>query len=236
MCGRYRLGRGREAFVKYFGTDADDLEWSPRFNIAPMQNVPTVRQHGTEPKRSLSSMRWGLIPRWAADASIGAKLINARSETVAEKPSFRACLRERRCLIPADGFYEWKREPKSKQPYCFTLTDDSPFAFAGIWDRWRGGDGKTLETCSILTTGPNSLVSDIHDRMPVILSPDEYDLWLDPGFKNVEGIVEMMRPFSASAMKKYPVNARVNDAANDDAECGEAVESTETAGQTSLFS
>ncbi len=235
MCGRYRLGRGREAFVKYFGTDADDLDWSPRFNIAPTQDVPVVRQDRSEPKRSLSLLRWGLIPRWAADASLGAKLINARSETVADKPSFRACLRERRCLVPADGFYEWKRESKSKQPYCFALSDDSPFAFAGIWDRWRAPDGSALETCSILTTGPNSLMADVHDRMPVILARDAYDLWLDPAFKNVEDLTALFRPYHPDGMKKYPVSTRVNDAANDDPQCAEPITIAATVEQSTLF-
>jgi putative SOS response-associated peptidase YedK len=233
MCGRYRLGRGREAFVKYFGTDADDLDWSPRYNIAPTQNVPTIRQDAKEPKRTASLLRWGLFPRWAADASLGAKLINARSETVAAKPSFRACLRERRCLIPADGFYEWKRTGKARQPYCFALLDDSPFAFAGIWDRWRAPNGNMVESCSILTTAPNAIASDVHDRMPVILSSDDYDVWLDPGLTKVEALIALLRPYGGE-MTKYPVSTRVNDADNDDPQCAERVEIAQAA-QRSMF-
>ena len=236
MCGRYRLGRGREAFKKYFGTaEREDFEWEPRFNIAPTQNVPVIRQDAKEPKRILSTMRWGLIPRWAADMSLGSKLINARSETVREKPSFVACLRERRCLVPADGFYEWKRGGRSKQPYAFAMSDDSVFGFAGIWDRWRSASGEIVESYSILTTTPNAVTADVHDRMPVILPREHYDLWLDPGFKDVASLGELLRPYNASAMKKFPVSARVNDVANDDAQCGEAIELNEVSVQGGLF-
>lgn len=236
MCGRYRLGRGREAFKKYFGTaEREDIDWSPRFNIAPTQYVPVIRQHASEPIRVLSSMRWGLVPRWSADTSIGAKLINARSETVAEKPSFLACLRERRCLLPADGFYEWKRTGRSKQPYAFALADRSVFGFAGIWDCWRSAGGEIIESCSILTTTPNLITADVHDRMPVILAPEHYGLWLDPGFKDVTSLGNLLRPYDAAAMKKFPVSARVNDVANDDAQCAEPIQLTEAPSQGGLF-
>jgi putative SOS response-associated peptidase YedK len=236
MCGRYRLGRGREAFKKYFGTaEREDFEWSPRFNIAPTQSVPVIRQDASEPKRLLSTMRWGLIPRWSADTSLGAKLINARSETVAEKPSFLACLRERRCLVPADGFYEWKRNARDRQPYAFTLADESVFAFAGIWDRWRSANGETIESYSILTTTPNAVTSDVHDRMPVMLPREHYDLWLDPGFKDVASLTDLLRPYNADEMKKYPVSTRVNDVNNDDAQCSEAIELKAVEVQGGLF-
>ena len=218
MCGRFRLGKGREALKKHFGAGTD-LDWDPRYNVAPGQSVVTVRQDPTEPKRYLSLMRWGLIPVWAKDAKIGYKMINARSETAADKPAFRDALKSRRCLIAADGFYEWKKLGKEKQPYCFTLLDDGIFAFAGIWDRWKSPEGKLVETCSILTTSPNELVRDVHDRMPVVLPPDAYELWLDPGFTKREGIVELLQPLPANAMKKYPVSTRVNTVKNDDPEC-----------------
>ena len=177
-----------------------------------------------EPIRKLSTMRWGLVPSWAKDPSIGYKTINARSETVATTASFREPFRSQRCLIPADGFYEWKREGKTKQPYCFEVNGGELFAFAGLWDRWRNPQGETIESCTILTTTPNSLLADIHDRMPVILSPDNYDLWLDPAFRNTSSVSEMLRPFDPSLMRRYPVSTRVNQAQNDDADCAQPVE------------
>ena len=226
MCGRYRLGAGRKAFLKYFGTNRDDYEWNPRFNIAPTQDVPTIRQHASEPIRILSAMRWGLIPYWAKDSSIGPKMINARAETIASKPAFQESVKKRRCLIPADGFYEWKKlDSKTRQPYCFMLSDESVFAFAGIWASWtEPATRKLIETCSILTTSPNALTSDVHDRMPVILRADDYDLWLDPGFTDDAGITELLRPFDANLMKRFPVSSRVSSAQNDDPQCAVPVE------------
>lgn len=221
MCGRFRLGKGREAIKKYFGAETD-VEWEPRYNVAPGQNVATVRQDASTPVRHLSLMRWGLIPFWAKEAAIGYKMINARSETIAEKPAFREALKSRRCLIPADGFYEWKKLEKTKQPYCFSVGDEGIFAFAGIWDRWKSPEGQIIETCSILTTSANELVRDVHDRMPVILPPEAFDLWLDPGFTNRDGVLELLKPIAASAMKKHPVSTRVNSVKNDDPECGAA--------------
>jgi putative SOS response-associated peptidase YedK len=146
-------------------------------------------------------------------------MINARAETAAEKPAFREPLERRRCLIPADGFYEWKWTGKSEQPYCFELLDREPFAFAGLWDRWRAPDGILLETCTIITTTANQLLADVHDRMPVLLSLENYDLWLDPGFRGVSAAAEILRPFDAKLMRRYPISERVNNVANDDLEC-----------------
>ncbi len=227
------MGRGKQAFVKVFGVSRDDFEWEPRFNIAPTQLVPTVRQDVREPTRHLSTMRWGLIPSWAKDPSVGSKMINAKSETAASKPAFSDALKKRRCLIPADGFYEWQKTAKTKQPFCFTLSDDSVFAFAGIWDRWRDAEGRVLETCSILTTTPNAVTAGVHDRMPVILRSDDYDLWLDPGFQKVDEILPLLRPFDAAMMKKYPVSTRVNSVINDDSQCADPV-SLAAAAQTSM--
>ncbi len=232
MCGRFRLGKGREALKKFFGT-YNDIEWEPRYNIAPTQDVVAVRQDPREPRRALSLMRWGLVPSWSKDSSTAAKMINARCETAAELPAFRDALRSRRCIIPADGFYEWQKLGKGKQPYCIALAGDSIFAFAGLWDRWKSPEGSTVETCSILTTQANDLVRDVHDRMPVILPVDAYDLWLDPGFTKREGILELLKPLPAGAMKKYPVGARVNDVNNDDPECSLPVEAA--AAQSTLF-
>lgn len=235
MCGRYKLGRGREAFLKYFGADRDTYDWSPRFNIAPTQQVPVIRQDPKEPNRRLSDMRWGLVPNWAKDLSVGAQMINARAETAAEKPAFRDALKLRRCLIPADGFYEWQRSKSTKQAYCFTLQDDSVFAFAGLWDRWKSPAGEVIETCSILTTTPNALTRDVHDRMPVMLLSGDYDLWLDPGFRDTTAVRDLLRPYDANLMKKFPVSARVNNAQNDDRECAEAVQIEDVQKQASLF-
>src|SRR5215470_3353607 len=223
MCGRYRLTAKERYLRDHFGLD-EDPSWTPRWNIAPTQQIATIRQHRSEPKRCFGLMRWGLIPYWAKEPSIGQKTINAMSESAAEKPAFRDAMKWRRCLVPADGFYEWKRlSSKEKQPYNIGLTDDSPFAFAGLWERWRDQDNKTIETCTILTTKPNSLVADVHDRMPVILRPEEYDLWLDPGVTVPSRVTGCLQPFDARLMKKYPVSTRVNSPDNDDAACAQEI-------------
>jgi putative SOS response-associated peptidase YedK len=163
--------------MEHFDTSSDEPEWEPRYNIAPTQTAAVIRQHPTDPIRKLSMLRWGLIPSWAKDSSTVASMINARSETASTKPAFSDALKHRRCLIPADGFYEWKRSGASKQPICFEVNDGALFAFAGLWERWRDTTRTWLKTFSILTTTPNALTSTVHDRMPVILSPDAYDLW-----------------------------------------------------------
>ena len=180
-------------------------------------------------------MRWGLVPSWAKDMSIGYKTINARAETVATTPSFREPFRSQRCLIPADGFYEWQRNGKAKQPYCFEVNDGKVFAFAGLWDKWRNPEGVMIESCTILTTTPNALLSDIHDRMPVILSPDAYDLWLDPGFRSTAAISEMLRPLSPTLMRRYPVSTRINSVQNDDADCAAPIDVDVSPTQARLF-
>jgi putative SOS response-associated peptidase YedK len=223
MCGRYRLSRRKQLIQEYFDT-TDEVDWEPRYNIAPSQSVGIIRQDRAKPERRFSLARWGLIPYWAKDSSIGNKLINARSETVGSKPAFREAFENRRCLIPADGFYEWKRVGTAKQPFHFGLQDDSLFAFAGLWDRWKDASGQAVESCSILTTTPNALLADVHDRMPVILSPEHYDLWLDPGFGRIDALKEMLNPFDATLMRRYPVSTRVNFVKNDDPECAAALE------------
>jgi putative SOS response-associated peptidase YedK len=220
MCGRYRLSRHKEMLAERFDVDWDN-DWTPRYNIAPGQNVPVIRQDPDQPKRLGSRMRWGLIPSWAKDASIGYKMINARAETVATKPAFREAVKKRRCLIPADGFYEWKKHGKTKTPFCFTMADEAIFAFAGIWEFWRNPEGQTIESCSILTTTPNALLAGVHDRMPVILPDDAYDLWLDPGFQKPGAICDLLQPFDAELMRKYEVSSRVNVVKNDDPACAE---------------
>ena len=223
MCGRYRLTRHREIVEEHFGVEIEG-DMAPRFNIAPTQEVATVRQNRDTPERRFRGMRWGLIPYWAKDASLGFKMINARAETAAQRPAFSEALKKRRCLIPADGFYEWQKTGKAKQPFCFTLEDEGVFAFAGLWDRWKNAEGQAIETCSILTTTPNRLLQDVHDRMPVILRPEDYELWLDPGEQRVEAVAELLKPFDSARMKRYAVSTRVNNVINDDAECAAPVQ------------
>jgi putative SOS response-associated peptidase YedK len=223
MCGRFRLSRQGKQIVEDFAVD-QEIEWSPRYNIAPTDIIPIIRQDRYHPVRKFGRARWGLIPSWAKDPAIGFKTINAMAETAASKPAFRDAMKWRRCLIPADGFYEWKiLGPKQKQPHCFAMADDSMFAFAGLWDRWRDAEGNVLESCTILTTKPNVLVSDVHDRMPAILRPSDYDLWLDPGITDPARIEDLLVSFDAHLMKKYPVSKRVNSVKNDDAECAKEI-------------
>jgi putative SOS response-associated peptidase YedK len=224
MCGRYRLSRRKQVVEEYFDAVSGDDEWNPRYNIAPTQPVAVIRQNPREPVRELSLIRWGLIPSWAKDTSTSAKMINARSETAATKAAFRNALKSRRFLVPADAFYEWSRTGKARQPYCFEVGEGELFAFAGIWDRWRDARGNAVETCSILTTMPNAVTSAVHDRMPVILDPDCYDLWLDPGMRDVNAASELLKPCDARLMRCYPVSTRINSVANDDEECSAPVE------------
>jgi putative SOS response-associated peptidase YedK len=234
MCGRYRLSRRKQIIEEHFDSVSDAEDWSPRYNIAPTQPIPVIRQNPKGPIRELSLMRWGLIPSWAKDASVAAKMINTRAETAATKPAFRDALKYRRCLIPADGFYEWLRTGNVKQPYCFEINEGQLFAFAGLWDRWKDPGGNWMKTCSILTTTPNAVTAPVHDRMPVILDPDAYDLWLDPGMTDVATESEVLKPCDARLMRCYPLSTRINHVANDDEECSAPVELAPI--QTQLFS
>jgi len=224
MCGRYRLSRRKQLVEEHFDSAPWNDDWNPRYNIAPTQPVPVIRQHPKEPVRQLSLMKWGLIPSWGKDASGAARTINARSETAATKPAFRESLKFRRCLIPADGFYEWKRDGKTKQPFCFEVNQGQLFAFAGLWDRWKDPSGNWIKTCTILTTTPNAVTEGVHDRMPVILDPDSYDLWLDPGMTDVAAASDLLKPCEPRLMRCYPVSMRINHVANDDEECCQPVE------------
>jgi putative SOS response-associated peptidase YedK len=234
MCGRYRLSRRKQIIEEHFDSVSGEEDWSPRYNIAPTQPVPIVRQNPKEPVRQMSLVRWGLIPSWAKDMSGSVMMINARSETATTKPAFRDALSNRRCLVPADAFYEWKKTGKTKQPYCFEVNDGELFAFAGLWDRWKDPSGTWVRSCSILTTTPNVVTSAVHDRMPVILDPGCYDLWLDPAMRDVRVVSDMLKPYNARLMRSYPVSTRVNQANNDDPECALPVE-LETSPQAQLF-
>jgi putative SOS response-associated peptidase YedK len=233
MCGRYRLSRRKQIIEEHFDSVSAEEDWIPRYNVAPTQPVPIIRQNPKEPVRELTLMRWGLIPAWSKDSSGGASMIDARAETAATKPAFRDALKSRRCLIPADGFYEWMRAGKAKQPYCFEVNEGELFAFAGLWDRWKDPSGNWLKTCSILTTTPNAVTSTVHDRMPVILDPDAYDLWLDRGMTNVAAASELLKPYDARLMRCFPVSTRINHVANDDEGCSAPVEVADT--QVGLF-
>ena len=226
MCGRYRLSRRKQIVEEYFEAQGDE-DWCPRYNIAPTQPVPVIRQHPHEQRRVFSLMRWGLIPNWAKDMSGSGGMINARSETAAMKPAFRDPMRFRRCLVPADGFYEWRKTGTSRQPYCFEVHDGQLFAFAGLWDGWRDPSGQWIRSCSILTTTPNSLTSPVHDRMPVILSREAYDLWLDPGMTDVDVLSDLLKPFDARLMRSFAVSSRLNQVANDDEACSLPIEGVE---------
>ena len=233
MCGRYRLSRRKQLVEEYFDTVPDEPEWTPRYNIAPTQPIPVIRQNPTQPRREMSLMRWGLIPSWAKAAS-GPPMINARSETAATTPAFRDPMKSRRCLIPADGFYEWQKTTAAKQPFCFEVKDGELFAFAGIWDRWKDPSGQWVKSCSILTTTPNAVTSPVHDRMPVILDRGDYDLWLDPGMTKVEAVCDLLKPYTQK-MRCFPVSSRVNHVVNDDAACSTPVQLDRVQTQTTLF-
>lgn len=200
MCGRFVLMTPGKSLAERFGLEEiPDLQ--PHYNIAPTQMVVVIRLDRDTLQRRLVQMKWGLIPFWAKDASIGNRLINARGESAAEKPAFRAAFKTRRCLVPTDGFYEWKKqEGTRKQPYLVRNADGSPFAFAGLWERWTGPEGEIIESCTILTTDANDLTRPIHDRMPVILHPKDYDLWLDPEVKDPALLKPLLRPYPSEEM------------------------------------
>jgi len=214
---------------EYFESASEEEDWSLRYNIAPTQSVATVRQSGAN--RILSSMRWGLVPSWAGDISIGNRLINARGETVLQKAAFRDSFRTRRCLIPADGFYEWKKSGKDRQPFHFCMKDGSLFAFAGVWDRWKSPTGKVLQSCSILTTAANDLLEGIHNRMPVILPPRHYRTWLTAPSVEAEGLAELLVPFDPSFMSRYLVSSLENKPQNEGPECAREVANREAQAQ-----
>jgi putative SOS response-associated peptidase YedK len=211
MCGRFSLFTPAPDLAGLFDL-AGFPELAPRYNIAPTQPVAAVR--ACDSGRELVRLRWGLVPPWSRDTKVAP--INARAEKAADKPMFRAALRKRRCLIPADGFYEWLAlaGAKRKQPHCFRARDERPFAFAGLWERWVGPDGP-VESCAILTTEANDLVRPVHDRMPVILPERHWAAWLDAGLQDAAALVPLLRPFPADAMRAYPVGSMVNSPRND---------------------
>jgi putative SOS response-associated peptidase YedK len=215
MCGRYTLATNVERIADLFRVTLPDLR--PRYNICPSQPVWAVRA-AVDGGREPALLHWGLVPPWADDVKIGYKLINARAETAAAKPAFRDAFRRRRCLVPADGFYEWKKVGNRKQPYHIRLRGGGPFALAGLWEVWRRKD-EAVESCTVLTTEPNSVVAPLHDRMPVILQPADYDRWLDPTVTDAKVLKPLLRPFAGEPMEAVAVSTRVNNPRFDGPEC-----------------
>jgi putative SOS response-associated peptidase YedK len=228
MCGRYTV-RSVLPVVELFGVSPPP-DLLPRYNVAPTQDVPVVRalppaEEGSAPVRRMDLLHWGLVPSWAQDPSIGNRMINARAETAGLKPAFRTALDRRRCLVAADGFYEWKKLERGKQPYLFRMKDDRPFGFAGVWEAWRRGDER-LESFTILTTSANDLVAPVHDRMPVIIAPADHGRWLDPDAR-ADAVEDLLRPYPAEAMEAIPVSTHVNKPSHDDPKCTEREEAWE---------
>jgi putative SOS response-associated peptidase YedK len=218
MCGRFTLRTPARDLVEVFEL-LREPELSPRYNIAPTQHVAVIRQDGKS--RQLSLMRWGLVPAWSKDPKAGPPLINARSETIATKPSFRTAFKRRRCLIPADGFYEWQKKPdaKTKVPHYIRMAKDRAFAFAGLWEIWCGADGSQLESCTIVTTEANELMRSLHDRMPVILPEEHFAQWLDPKNEEPAELASLLKPYPPTEMMAFPISTLVNSPRNECPEC-----------------
>jgi len=220
MCGRFTLAAGPAGIQLAFPGVEVPQTLAARYNIAPSQAVAVLRNTGAG---QVELLRWGLIPSWAKDPAIGNRLINARAETLGQKPAFRAAFRRRRCLILADGFYEWRQDTlpgsRRKTPLYFRLKSGLPFAFAGLWEEWHGPDGRPLLSCTIVTTTPNALLETVHTRMPVILPPASYAQWLDPAEQDPASLSPLLQPYPAGDMEGYPVSTLVNDPKNDLAEC-----------------
>lgn len=223
MCGRYTLAKPIKTIAEHFSAESAGVEHRERYNVAPTQIVPVVTAR--EDLRRLLPMRWGLIPSWAKDASMGAKLINARAETVDQKPSFKASFKNKRCLIPSDGFIEWEKTSHGKVPHYFFLKDSPLFAFAGIWAEWKDKNGIAVLTYSILTTEANAFVGAFHSRMPVILAPHNYPLWLNRETSQ-ESLKTLLSPFPAEKMDQREISKMINSPTNDRRECLEKINGT----------
>jgi putative SOS response-associated peptidase YedK len=234
MCGRFARRSTQEVLADWFGVELEDMPFfAPTYNAAPQSTQPVVRMDRDTGKRAVALLRWGLIPFWAKDAKFGYTTINARAEEVASKPAYREALKKRRCLVPADAFYEWQRiDAKTKNPFAIALRSREPYAFAGLWERWTPKDGEALETFTIVTTDPNELMETIHNRMPVIVEKRDYDRWLEPGDAE-HPPVDLLRPYPAEKMVAWPVSARVGNVRNNDAELLEP--ETPKATQPGLF-
>lgn len=227
MCGRYTLTVFQEQLADAFELyELEHLE--PRYNIAPTQLAPVVRVPGESGRRELAMYKWGLIPHWARGPMIGSRMINARAETASEKPAFRTAMKRQRCLVPCTGFYEWKvldsaAKKPAKQPYYIHRRDEGVFAFAGLWDRWRSPEGEEIGSFTILTTEPNELMRELHDRMPVIIPRQAYGVWLDNQLLDTERLAFLLRPFPDGELVAHPVSNRMNNPKYDDPSCIQAV-------------
>lgn len=221
MCGRFALTSDPRQLARTFGAECPS-GLLPRYNVAPSQNIPILRREGAHRRFVLA--RWGLVPSWAKDSRFGGySTINARAETVASKPTFRAAFRQRRCLIPADGFYEWQVRPDAatKQPWFISLKEGGSLAFAGLWEHWISPEGEALESCCIIVTGANALMRSIHDRMPVILDPACWDTWIDPETHDANVLQALLQPYPADALTAWPVSMQVNNPRHDTPDCQE---------------
>lgn len=220
MCGRFTLRASASVIAEQFAL-FELPPFTARFNIAPSQPVPVIRLQPEKPnpQRELVWLQWGLIPSWAESPALGSRLINARAESAAEKPAFRTAIRRRRCLVIADGFYEWQTTDKAKQPYFIHLRDNRPFAFAGMWEAWEGPDRSMLETCTVITTEPNELMRPIHNRMPVILPPDAYATWLNPAIQDPRRLATLLVPYTGDGLQAHAVDTFVNTPTHDSPRC-----------------
>ena len=213
MCGRFTITDPIEQILeRYYASIADGFEYRPNYNAAPMQHIPTII--GSKDGNRLGSLRWGLVPVWAKDDKIGNKMINARAETLAEKPAFKRLISSKRCIIPTNGFYEWRKEGTAKQPMRILMKDDRLFSLAGLYDTWTDPDGNKLSTCTIITTEPNSLMEDIHNRMPVILRSEDEAEWLGRDNDDVQTLLGLLKPYQAAEMRAYEVPKEVGNVRN----------------------
>jgi putative SOS response-associated peptidase YedK len=235
MCGRFARRSTQQVLADWFGVEMEDMPWfAPSYNVAPQSTQPVVRLNAETGKPEFALMRWGLVPYWAKDAKVGYSTINARAEEVAEKPLYREAVKRRRCLIPADAFYEWQKlGGKAKRAFAFGLESGEPYAFAGLWERWKPKEGQPLETFTILTTDPNEIAERVHDRMPVILEPENYARWMEP-CDPARLPIDLLRPYPAEKMRSWPVRERVGNVRNDDADLVKECEAEE-ASQGQLF-
>ena len=236
MCGRFARRSTQQVLADWFGVDPEHLPWfAPSFNVAPQSTQPVVRLNRDSGRREFSLLRWGLVPFWAKDPKFGYSTINARAEEAAQKPAYREALKTRRCLVPADAFYEWQRvDKKTKHPFAFSLKSGGPWAMAGLWERWQPGEGPALESFTILTTDPNELMEPVHNRMPVIVEPRDYDRWLEPG-DPARPPLDLLRPYPAEKMRAWPVSERVGNVRNNAPELLAPAEPAAAAAQDGLF-
>ncbi len=221
MCGRFALHHTTRETIERFAVEQTTVQLEPRYNIAPSQPVAAIVQHQ---QRKLEAFQWGLVPFWAKDPKIGHRMINARSETLAEKPAYKPPLKKRRCLIPASGFYEWKRQNDERSPTYICLKDARLFALAGLWEEWRSPAGTTLRSCTIITTPANAFMAGIHQRMPVIFNPEQEEIWLDPALQDPDHLLPLLQAYPAEDMAAHPVSKQVNVPTFDEPACIEAVD------------